>query len=673
MMKQVRWLFWTVSLLAASLAAIAYVFATPSFDAPGGPRVLWFVLLGVFGFASIFLAPRLSSPRTLWLLIFMPALLLRCLLFPAPPSDDVNRYIWEGQLVREGVSPYAHKADAPEWVAYRNEFWAGMNNTDKRTAYPPMTELIFAVTTTTAYPVAAFKVWILLADLLALAGIVFLLRRRGLPDLYAGFYAFNPVVLIAFAAEAHFDVFMVAALVWGLWAFEAGHKKYAVACVALATGLKWVTLPLLPFFSRFSYGRSLIIVATVWLLPALFFWETLPNLIRGLFEFGSGVSFNGPIYELLFRGVGLSRELSLLLVVASFGGLVLWRWIGRARFAMDSQIRWVLGALLVCAPTVHFWYLAWIIPFVCLRPTVPWVLLSISSGAYFMVWSQAAEGGAWGLSPVQQSWFWGPFVLGLLYELWSTRGRCVSAPERIEGTAPQSVAVVIPTLNAASHLGRALESLAEQSPKVSEVILVDGGSTDGTLAVAKAAPFEVTVLPGEKGRGSQIARGIEAATAEWVIVLHADARLEPGSVQVLLRAVRATPRVVGGAFGQRFEGGAGELVPIEVLNDLRALFTRTSFGDQIQFFHRSSAVRGQLMPSQPLMEDVESSWRVREQGEFLFLGYPSEVCHRRWRATAWLQRFALVMRLVSRYRMARLRSRAEAGRLSHELYQEYYH
>jgi len=188
--------------------------------------------------------------------------------------------------------------------------------------------------------------------------------------------------------------------------------------------------------------------------------------------------------------------------------------------------------------------------------------------------------------------------------------------------------------------------VAEQTPKVSEVIVVDGGSTDGTLAVAEAAPIAVKVLLGETGRGNQIAQGIAAASAEWVIVLHADARLAPGSCGVLLRAVRAMPGVIGGAFGQRFKGRHPELVPIEVLNDLRALFTRTSFGDQIQFLHRSSARTYSLMPKQPLMEDVESSWRVREQGEFLFLGFSSEVSHRGWKADDWLKRFALVMRLV---------------------------
>ena len=548
-----------------------------------------------------------------------------------------------------------------------------MNHKDRRTAYPPLAEWSFALTTALGDPVLGFKLWVVLADLLALAGVVALLRRRGLPVLYAGFYAFNPVVLVAFAGEAHFDAFVVAALVWAVWGYEAGYRHGAVALAGVATGLKWVTLPLLPFFARFSYIRAALVLLAVLALPALPFWETLPQLFTGLLDFGGGTSFNGPIYTLLNGFFGWPRELCLFLVVTFFGAVVGWRWWLRADSGLDQQIRWVLGALLVCAPTVHFWYLTWILPFVCLRPTMPWVFLSLSSGVYFMVWSRAAEGLSWGLSAGSSSGFGGRLHWACSMNS-GARAGAVRSRRGGRSVTPESIAIVIPTLNAEGHLSDALKSVACQEPPVSEVILVDGGSTDGTRAVAEAAPVAVKVLDCETGRGNQIAKGIEAATAEWVIVLHADARLEPGSCEVMLRAVRAMPRVIGGAFGQRFEGQHPELVPIEVLNDLRALFSRTSFGDQVQFFHRSSAVQFDLMPKQPLMEDVESSWRIRERGEFLFLGYSSEVCHRRWHAAEWFKRFALVMRLVSRYRWARLRAfrRDKAQQLSRELYREYY-
>jgi len=233
-----------------------------------------------------------------------------------------------------------------------------------------------------------------------------------------------------------------------------------------------------------------------------------------------------------------------------------------------------------------------------------------------------------------------------------------------------TVSLVIPTFDAASELPAALASIRAQRREATEVLVVDAGSTDRTCEIAREAG--TVVLSCELGRGQQIASGIEAARGDWVVVLHADATLAAGAIQSLQAAAQHNPNMLGGAFGQRFHGAGPELLPIEVLNDMRALFSHTAFGDQAQFFHRASALAHTLMPRQPLMEDVESSWRVRESGEFVYLSQPCGVSHRKWHRSGWRKRFRLVIRLISKYRWARLRSRAHAEQLSRALYQEYY-
>lgn len=291
----------------------------------------------------------------------------------------------------------------------------------------------------------------------------------------------------------------------------------------------------------------------------------------------------------------------------------------------------------------------------------------MSSALYFFVWVNPN----WELLLWQRVLFWSPFFLAVLYEVWSTRGRAIFPIKRSSGDTV-SIAVVIPTLNVEEPLKVALRSLEAQSVQPVEVICVDAGSTDGTLAAAEASRLPVRVIESEQGRGQQIAVGIESAQASWVCVLHADGTLPTLAVERIMKQVTADPRVIGGALGQRFEGNQRELLPIEVLNDLRGLFTRTAFGDQVQFLHRATALEHQLMPKQPLMEDVESSWRIREIGGFAYMNTPCLVSHRSWKPSEWLQRFGLVMRLVSRYRVARLSSRSKAEALSKELYQEYY-
>lgn len=663
----IRMRVWLLLSLAAYGAAFAYGQVTSSFDAADWRRVALFPILGTLGLLMVFCMPRFGGRNIALWGIWLPAIALRLLLFPTAPSDDANRYLWEGRLVAEGISPYAQTADADELAAFRDDYWLAMNHKDKQTAYPPLSELIFAGTASVAYAPWSFKLLFILTDCLTLAAILKLLQARGLSSVYAGLYAFSPIVLLAFAGEAHFDSLMLAPLVWAVWAHERGRRKLAVVLISVATGVKWITLPLIPFFAgKRLVAGGLIALATL-LLPALFFWESLPALVQGLFDFVGTRSFNGPVYNALLYGLNLPRNLTSGLVMLALAAVVLWRWLECEHASVDAHIRWILGSLLVLAPTLHFWYLAWLLPFVCLRPSLPWLTFSITGGAYLFVWMNPE----WSLSLLQQSIFWGPFFIALLYELWSTRGR-VAFPIRRALTDKGTVAVVIPTYNVADKSSVALDSLQAQFTAATEVIVVDAGSTDGTVTLAENAKIPVRVLSSELGRGQQIAAGIEAASTDWVLVLHADAELQPDAIENILRLVRADPSVIGGALGQRFQDDHPELLPIELLNDLRALFTRTAFGDQVQFFHRESALQYNLMPQQPLMEDVESSWRTRELGGFVFLNQPCRVCHRRWNPADWFTRFRLVMRLVSKYRFARLRSRSEAERLSHQLYQEYY-
>ena len=698
---RVRNVVWLLVLLAALAGCGAYAWVCQSFDTPSYARIWLFSLIGACSVALVFLARPIRSKRGCVFAIWIPAVLMRLALLPAAPSDDVNRYVWEGRLVAEGLSPYAAPASDARWSDSQDRHSRAMNHKDKPTAYPPLAELAFGVVSAVAYHPLAFKLFSVAADLLTLAGVLVLLRRRGMALAYAGFYAFNPIVLISYAAEAHFDALMVAALVWALVAHGAGWSHWAVGLASVATGIKWITLPLIPFFAGRRLFLGGLVAVTVLLLPALFFWDTLPQLLQGLFQFGATRSFNGPIYESLLT-LGLPRVASSGLVGLVFVGVVAWRWsihcdLRRARacamppesgapssaasskrephdeesFFIDTHIRWILGALIVLSPTVHLWYLAWILPFVCLRPSMPWLMFSLTGGVYFYVWINAAAG-EWMLRPWQMVAFWLPFGLACLYELWSTRGRVAFPVKRSPKRGAASVAVVIPTLNVAERIGDALRSVAAQSLSVDEVIVVDAGSTDRTVEIAEGVDLPLRVVMCERGRGQQIATGMEAAQADWVIVLHADAALDPGSVAQVIAAARANPDTIAGALGQRFEDEQAVLLPIELLNDLRALFTRTAFGDQTQFFHRETTLVHELMPKQPLMEDVESSWRARECGAFLFLGQPTRVCHRKWKARDWFKRFKLVMRLVTRYRTARLQSRAAATALSESMYQEYY-
>src|SRR4051812_40973076 len=95
------------------------------------------------------------------------------------------------------------------------------------------------------------------------------------------------------------------------------------------------------------------------------------------------------------------------------------------------------------------------------------------------------------------------------------------------------LSVVIPTLNAAGTLPGTLTSVAEAD----EIVVADGGSSDGTAHLATSLGARVIEAP--RGRGPQLAAGIAAARGPWLLLLHADTRLAPGWSRVTVPAQRA--------------------------------------------------------------------------------------------------------------------------------------
>ncbi len=94
------------------------------------------------------------------------------------------------------------------------------------------------------------------------------------------------------------------------------------------------------------------------------------------------------------------------------------------------------------------------------------------------------------------------------------------------------LSVVIPTLNAAATLPRTVASLAEGRAYISEIVVSDGGSSDGTVEAARSAGAQVLEAP--RGRGAQLRAGAEAAGGDWLLFLHADTALAPGWTAAVL-------------------------------------------------------------------------------------------------------------------------------------------
>jgi rSAM/selenodomain-associated transferase 2 len=174
------------------------------------------------------------------------------------------------------------------------------------------------------------------------------------------------------------------------------------------------------------------------------------------------------------------------------------------------------------------------------------------------------------------------------------------------------VSVVIPTLNEAAQIEATLASVLEQPGPV-EVIVVDSGSMDDTVARAQA---HARVLDAPRGRARQMNAGAAQATGDVLLFLHADTHLPEGALDVV-RSALAEPAIAAGCFRTTFDA-EGFWMRLWSLR-LWMRWHRLAFGDRAPFVRREAfeAIGG--FPEQPIFEDLELVRRLRRQGRFVFL------------------------------------------------------
>ncbi|EPC01147.1 hypothetical protein L861_11270 [Litchfieldella anticariensis FP35 = DSM 16096] len=222
------------------------------------------------------------------------------------------------------------------------------------------------------------------------------------------------------------------------------------------------------------------------------------------------------------------------------------------------------------------------------------------------------------------------------------------------------ISIIIPTLNEAESIEAQLGELHALGEDDMEVVVVDGGSGDDTLALA--APLASHALSSAPGRALQMNVGAQASQGDILLFLHADTRLPHGALDEIRQALAGNRE--WGRFDIRLQGDHRMLKVIALAMNVRSRLSGIATGDQTLFMTRRAfeAVGG--FPEQPLMEDIEISKRLKRLSRPACLHSRVVSSARRWEghglwSTIWL--------------MWRLRYRYWRGADSRQLVKEYRH
>lgn len=362
---------------AAALLAMAWVPGAASTPLP--LLGLWAVAFAAYAAAAM--SAESLSARTVW----VGGIAMRLGLLGAAPalSEDIYRYVWDGLVSLSGTNPYAFAPAAEPLASIRPEWWEIINHPAVPTIYPPGAQIVFLALAAVAPGWLLFKLVWVAADLLV-AGMVARLSRGGsrLPLLL---YLWSPLLLVEVAWSGHFEPVGIAAMM-GAVLLARGRGLGAGALLGLGASIKFAPVAAVPaLLRRYGIGAAALAVA----IPAVLY---LPyagvgaRVFDGLRTYADIWQFNGGLFRILrwildpLPGGGADpARLVGVLAVAGAALFAAWR-----KMDLHQALFLTIGTGLVVSPTIHPWYVLWVLPFACLSANRAWLLFT---GTVFLAYA----------------------------------------------------------------------------------------------------------------------------------------------------------------------------------------------------------------------------------------------------------------------------------------------
>jgi rSAM/selenodomain-associated transferase 2 len=189
----------------------------------------------------------------------------------------------------------------------------------------------------------------------------------------------------------------------------------------------------------------------------------------------------------------------------------------------------------------------------------------------------------------------------------------------------QRLTIIVPTLNEAALIVRTLQSLAPLRARGAGIIIADGGSTDGTVPLARALADAIVTV--RHGRGAAMNAAAQRARGDALVFLHADTLL-PRDADALIAAALA--QRAWGRFDIRIAGRHPLLALIARLINWRSRLTGVASGDQAMFVRRAAFLAAGGFPDLPMLEDIAMARRLKRLCRPACIATPAVTSGRRW-------------------------------------------
>lgn len=328
-----------------------------------------------------------GNSRSLLCVILFFAVFFRICLIPESPailSNDIYRYVWDGQVQQNGINPYRYPPAAVELMNLRDDrIFPHINRKDYPTIYPAGAQLSFRIFyALVGDSVSGYKGFMVFFDILTLVVLTALLRAYGFESSRVIIYAWNPLVIFEIAYSGHTEGLMVFFMVSAFYLHALKKNILATVLMALSSAVKLypaLLLPTLLYRGQRIKGSAIFFAILVLLyLPYITAGSGisgfLPIYLKNPYE-----SFNLGIKYLImhlfpFLDYYMLSQLFILALLAA-GTIIFFK-----AKQQDQALRYayiLVGLLIILMPaSLHPWYVILIIPFLTFYPSTAWLIFS---------------------------------------------------------------------------------------------------------------------------------------------------------------------------------------------------------------------------------------------------------------------------------------------------------